>query len=85
MIMGRKLFEIKGDCMGVRIEERLPEQYFGETYHPDPLVTIMVEDDENWFDGEQFDVAWLDEMIRVLTAAKDFLDRQTKEKTRPRK
>lgn len=53
--------EIKGKCFGVRLEER--KDY-------EPLIIIMCEDDENWFDELSFSSYWLDELIKILKIIK---------------
>ena len=54
--------ELKAHCFGVRIEPREDA--------PNPLITLLVEDDENWFEGTRFDATWIDEIIELLKQAK---------------
>lgn len=53
-----------GNCFGVKIEER-------ENYNP--LVTLMVEDDGEWFNKVEFDSAWIDEIMDALQGAKNYI------------
>jgi hypothetical protein len=62
--------EFKGDCMGVRVKER------GEN-DSHLQVTLLVEDDENWFEKQTFDSYWIDELIEQLECAKHYLETQT--------
>ncbi len=70
--------EFKGRCIGVRLTPRLctEERYFNQ---PDThiIVTLLVEDDGNWFDKDySVSSGWLEEMIQMLTAAKAFCETQ---------
>lgn len=61
--MNRKSpIELKAHCFGIKIEPREDA--------PNPLITLLVEDDGNWFEGTTFDAAWIDEIIGVLKQAK---------------
>jgi hypothetical protein len=60
------MIEIKGGCFGVRIDKPLA----GGEYE---AITLMVEDDENWFDKVSFSGFWLEDIIAVLQEAKDYL------------
>ena len=59
-----------GNCMGVGINPR--------GINDDALmVTLLTEDDENWFSSNQtFNSYWLDEMITQLQAAKAYIEFQ---------
>lgn len=61
--------EFKGNCIGVRLEERGPND-------PHICFTLMVENDENWFDKMSVSSYWLDETIAVLQVAKDAIERR---------
>jgi hypothetical protein len=65
--------EIKGECFGVRLEDG-PEGSSGT------WCTLLVEDDENWFDkGEgPFDAAWIQDIIDVLLVAKTAIAQENK-------
>lgn len=73
------MIEIKGACFGARIEERVDDGSLnredkGKPIHP--LCTMLVEDDENWFDaGMSFDIGWCEDIIQVLTTAKAHYER----------
>ncbi len=70
--------EFKGKCIGVRLTPR-GDTSAPHTPQPDThiLITLMVEDDGNWFEKD-FCVSssWLNEMIDVLTAAKNYCETQ---------
>lgn len=53
---------ISSGCFGINVEER---------EDAGPLVTILVEDDGNWFEKVQFDAGWIPNLIMVLQCAKD--------------
>jgi hypothetical protein len=59
-------FSYKADCHGVKVTDQ----------HGTPfqLVTLLTEDDEQWFEGETFSAHWLDEVISVLQRARDHLE-----------
>lgn len=50
---------ILGDCIGVRAEERGK----GDRH---AVISVMVEDDDNWHDAMSVSSYWLDEFIDVL-------------------
>lgn len=56
--------EIKNEQFGVRIEPHFED-------HPGHLITLLSEDDDNWFEvGNPFSCWWLDDLIDVLEKAK---------------
>jgi hypothetical protein len=64
--------EFKGECFGVRIVDQKEGP---------KLCHIMVEDDGNWFfETSAFSAHGLDDMILQLTAARDYLFWNKKEK-----
>ena len=50
--------KFEGECHRAFLSER------GEY---DPLVIIETEDDGNWCDGMQFDIAWLPEFAKIIS------------------
>lgn len=56
-----------GSCIGVRLKDRGKDD-------PHQLVTVLVEDDENWHDKMTVSSFWLDEAIAQLQAAKQYLE-----------
>ena len=63
------MIEFKGDCKGVRLEPR------GENDNH-ILVVLLTEDDGNWYEGEKFSSAWIDELISKLKEAQNFIKTQ---------
>ena len=57
--------EFKGKCLGVRLDIGTPNCSTGV------LVTLMVEDDEQWLDKLSFDAFWLEEMGQQIARAHD--------------
>ncbi len=39
------------------------------------LVNLLSEDDETWYVKSQFSTLWLDDMIKQLTLAKEYLEK----------
>ncbi len=57
--------EIHGELFGARIEDGKPKQMTTAE------ITLMMEDDEFWFDLEHpFAAYWIDDLIAVLRTAK---------------
>lgn len=52
---------IAGECFGVTIDERYAPGY--------KTITLLVEDDGNWFEKQSFDAHWLPDIIAVLQRA----------------
>ncbi len=55
--------EFKGELFGLRIDPPLDGQ-------PGNQVTLLMEDDGNWFEVTSFDAAWLEDLIAIAKAAK---------------
>lgn len=66
-----KEIEFKGNCKGVKLTKR------GEN-DPHIMVSILVEDDGNWFVDEKnkFSSYWIDDLIEQLNNAKSFIESQ---------
>lgn len=58
-----------GDCFGVEITKRTKKRDGVSS----PLITLLTEDDGHWHAGTVLDALWLDDLIAVLTAAKQTL------------
>lgn len=69
--MKRKQF--RGKCMGVTLEPRGP----GDNHI---MVTLEIEDDENWFEKMSVSSYWIDELIEQLQAAKKYCETQKPDK-----
>lgn len=61
-----------GECLGVRLSPH------GDN-DPHIMVTTLTGDDGEWFDGQTFSSAWLDEMITELQLARAFMDKQRRD------
>ena len=63
--------DFKGNCKGIRLTRR------GEN-DPHIMVSILTEDDENWFVDEKnkFSSYWIDDLIEQLKNAKSFIESQ---------
>lgn len=70
------MIEYKGQCMGVKVTPDDRSKTGGHPRHAE--VTLLVEDDENWFEKWTFDSYWLDEMIEMLTLARKALKKKAK-------
>lgn len=69
--IAKGLCEVKGECIGVRLEPRNPskDQHI--------CFSILIEDDEEWHKIESsISSHWLGELIEVLTAAKEYCETQ---------
>lgn len=59
-----------GECLGAAILQH-PDSGFHSLGHR--WLTVLVEDDENWFEKLTIDSAWLSDLIQQLTLARDYL------------
>lgn len=66
------IVDFKRENRGVRLKNR-------GSNDPHIIVTLLSEDDEMWFEKCSFSSSWLDEMIEVLSAAKDWMEKNAKE------
>jgi len=63
--------EFKGECIGVKIYE-IP---FGEN-QASTCLNLIIEDDGNWHPTDfEINVHWLDETIKMLNLAKEYLEK----------
>jgi len=56
-----------GKCFGVEIKKR--EEF-------DPLISILIEDDDFWHEEISFDSGWIDDLILQLQLAKEYLKKE---------
>jgi len=61
--------KFKGQCVGVSLDKRgIEDDHI--------LISLLIEDDEEWFKKLSISSSWLDEMIDVLNQAKEFVKTQ---------
>lgn len=68
---------VHGKLMGMDITPRPPyTSRDGTVYKPNPLITMVIEDDEAWHRKNwKFDAGWLDDLILCAQLAKEHIKR----------
>lgn len=62
--------EVLGTIHGCRIKPRTKEEHGTDS----PLIQLLVEDDEYWYETDRiFDAYWIDDLISVLQKTKQVL------------
>jgi hypothetical protein len=57
-----KGFSVRGECFGIDVRPRSKKVHGTDS----PTLAILVEDDGNWHENEEFDAYWLDELLDLL-------------------
>lgn len=57
-----------GECFGIEVMDK-------EKDGLPVLVKLLIEDDEIWHEKEEFSSYWLDDLINVLTQAKNYVNK----------
>jgi hypothetical protein len=58
-----------GECFGIEIKDNGHDNNY-------KLLSVMVQNDEVWFNKEEFSSYWLDDLINVLTQAKNYINKE---------
>ncbi len=73
-VLSAQDLHVFGVIFGWLIEPREPYEAGGITYHPAPLVSMYIEDDENWHYKNSFDIGWLNDLLQTAQQLKELYE-----------